>query len=108
VQSCEQHEHKLHFSGCVRDPPDNERTRHHRADGDERYHPDPTAPHGYPGYRATRQAHRARCSGGAMRVPATTRRNPRTLAAFRRALAKAQRLIAGDPPQARDVCCPPT
>ncbi|MFF4199098.1 ABC transporter substrate-binding protein [Nonomuraea sp. NPDC001831] len=32
-----------------------------------------------------------------------TRQNPRTLAAFQRALAKAQRLLAGDPQQARDV-----
>ncbi|MEU1387182.1 MULTISPECIES: ABC transporter substrate-binding protein [unclassified Nonomuraea] len=32
-----------------------------------------------------------------------TRANPRTLAAFRRALAKAQALIAADPRQARDV-----
>ncbi|MFI7424893.1 ABC transporter substrate-binding protein [Nonomuraea sp. NPDC049684] len=42
-------------------------------------------------------------TAGMMATAEWTRHNPRTLAAFQRALAKAQRLIADDPQQARDL-----
>jgi len=42
-------------------------------------------------------------TAGMMATDQWVRENPRTLAAFQRALAKAQRLIASDPQQVRDV-----